>query len=63
MKTEEQTKEHLEKTITKFANEIYEIGYKDGLNVKKIIEKDYKQCPRYILNDYNKNRSKNENHL
>ena len=63
MKTEKQTKQKLEKTITKFAKEIYELGYCDGLNFKKIIEKPYKQCPRYILNYYNENRSKNENHL
>lgn len=38
MKTEEQTKQKLEKTITKFAEEIYEMGYCDGLNFKKIKE-------------------------
>ena len=38
MKTEEQTKQKLEKTITKFAKEIYELGYCDGLNFKKIKE-------------------------
>ena len=42
MKTKEETSKDLEKSITKFANEIYELGFADGLNVKKITEVKWK---------------------
>ena len=63
MKTKEEIRQEIEKKLNNLAEEIFLDGYAKGLNFKKVIEKKYKQCPRYILNDYNKNRSKNENHL
>jgi len=63
MKTKEKTSKDLEKSITKFANEIYELGFADGLNVKKIISKEYRKCPNFIRNFYNKDQPNMENHL
>jgi len=63
MKTKEEIRQEIEKKLNNLAEEIFLDGYAKGLNFKKVIEKKYKPCPRYILSYYNKDQPNMENHL